>query len=486
MAEKIEQLVIERFKAFKDKTVINIGKHSLLVYGENGAGKSSVYDALKLVFFYKRIEREHQEGATPDEQRERLMSYLSKKYDHRKSPGFSILVNGVPYREFVENADYVDYHVSMISNSDIQVGDFISYKELLKRVYFHGDVQAFLEDEMLMEAVADDVNADLKNCFKEDGVTVSISVENDWKCSLKGPWGEDAYIENIRDYFNEAIINLIVLVLLFNTIKALEEKNEGKVKILALDDIITSLDASNRVLLMRYVQQRFSNYQKFVFTHNISFSNLWIYTINNVEKEPEKWVFINVYNCGGLHKVYEHRQPKKKEKTQSVLLRERLENGTEDLQDLGNDIRKYFEELLHEFSKIVHVGGKNECSHILERLESGKTVYLHEDGGHHFKTADDMIDHLGNIASLERNDIMLATLRRKIWDYKSNNYMINTVLPVVKELQMYQKLSMHPLSHAHIYGTPSYTEKELDITITLLTKFEGVVNELMDFDVSTV
>lgn len=486
MADKIEQIKIEKFKAFKHETVLNLEKRNLLVYGENGAGKSSLFDALKLVFFYQRIKEGHQEGATPEEQRERLASHLSNKYDHRNDPGFKIEINGADYLNFIESAGYADYRVSMIGNSDIQVGEYISYKELLEKIFIYGDVKTFMEDELLMEALSDEVNTDLKECFKEEGVKVTISVENDWKCILKGPWGNDTYIENIRDYFNESIINLIVLVLLFNTIKDLEKKGSEKIRILVLDDIITSLDASNRVLLMRYVQQKFPQYQKIIFTHNISFYNLWLYTINNVQKEPEEWNSINVYACGGLHKVYEHKKTKNKDKTQSVILRERLESGTEDLQDLGNDIRRYFEELLHEFSKIVHIGGKNECSFILERLESSKTVYLHKDGADHIKMADDMIDHLDNVAGLEINDAMVATLRKRIADYRANKYMRNIVLPIVKELKMYQKLSMHPMSHAHLYGTPTYTEKELDITISLLEKFEGVVNELMDFDVSTV
>ena len=184
--------------------------------------------------------------------------------------------------------------------------------------------------------------------------------------------------------------------------------------------------------------------------------------------------------------MYEHKLPKKKEKKQSQIFRERLESGSEDLQNLGNDIRRYFEELLHEFSKIVHVGGKNECSHILDCLENGKTVYLHEDSGHHFKTADDMLDHMKGIMGLEIHDAMMRTLRRKYADYRANKFFNQTVLPIVKELRMFQKLSMHPLSHAHLHGVPTYTEKELSMTIVLIEKFESVVNELMDFDVSTV
>ncbi len=486
MAGKIESLKIEKFKAFKGETAFVLDKLNLLVYGENGAGKSSVYDGLKLAFFYRRIESEHKVGATPEEQKAQFASYLSNRYDYRGEAGHNIQINGLAYLDFISQEDYKDYHASMICNSDIQVGNCISYKELLEKVYIHGDVQKLLDDDDLTELIGYEVNKDLKEAFMEENVTVAISRENEMKCILKGPWSEETYIETIRDYFNEAIINLIVLVLLFNTIKVLEERGESFVRLLVLDDIITSLDASNRVLLMRYVQNKFPDYQKIIFTHNISFYNLWIYTINSVNKEPEQWKFMNVYDCAGIHKVYEHKIPKKKEKAQSQILRDRLESGKEDLQDLGNDIRRYFEELLHEFSKIVHVGGKNECSHILERLESGKTVYLHEDNGHHFKTADDMLDHMKGIMGLERNDVMMNTLRGRYADFRANKFFSKTVLPVIKDLKMFQKLSMHPLSHAHLHGIPTYTEKELSISIALLEKFEGVVNELMDSDVSTV
>lgn len=486
MAEKLDSIKIERFKAFKEATTFTLGKHNLLVYGENGAGKSSLFDALKVVFFYQKISNAHRAGVTPEEQQARLASYLSNKYDHRGEAGYSIVVDEEDYLDFINKADYADYHVSMISNNDIQVGDSISYKDILNKAHLFGDVTALLEDEGKTAAIAEAVNRDLKECFKEENVTVAISRENDLKCSLKGPWSDDAYIENIRDYFNEAIINLVVLVLLLNTIKALEEGDRQKVRILVLDDIITSLDASNRLLLMRYVRNRFTRYQKIVLTHNISFFNLWLYTMNSIKNEQGEWQTLNIYDCGGKHKVYTYKEPGEHEKSRSQLLRERLESGEEDLQDLGNDIRRYFEELLHEFSKIVHVGGKNECSHILDRLENGKTVYLHEDEGHHFKTAEDMLDHLKGIMGLEVNDIMMRQLRTKYADYRANKYFKETALPVVRELKMYQKLSMHPLSHAHLNGVPTYTEKELSMTIVLIEKFEGVVNELMNFDVSTV
>ena len=484
MAEKITSLHIERFKAFKEATDFNID-NNLLVYGDNGAGKSSIFEALKLVFFYNRIKRTHRVGATPDEQQAQWESYLANQYNYRGETGYIISVNEKKYEDFISQPDYLNYHVSMICNSDIHVGNNISYRELIKKVYIYGNVDEIINDESATSLLAESVNIDLKVFFKEENVEVAISRENDLKISLKGPWDGESYIENIRDYFNEAIINLIIIALLFNTIKILEETGSTVVKILVLDDIITSLDASNRVLLMRYIQNKFSEYQKFIFTHNISFNNLWMYTINKLDKESEQWKYMNVYDFGGNHKLYEHKKPNRNEKTQSQLLRDRLESG-ENLQNLGNDIRKYFEELLHEFSKIVHVGGKNECSHILECLDSKKTIYLYEDGKHNLRTADDILDHIKGIMGLEMNDVMMRKLRSKYADYHANMYFKQIVLPVIKELQMLQKLSMHPLSHAHLHGEPTYTEKELSMTIALIKKFEDVVNNLMNNDVSTV
>jgi AAA15 family ATPase/GTPase len=122
MAEKIDKVRVKRFKAFKEETLFDMGKHNLLVYGENGAGKSSLFDALKVVFFYKKLSDEHREGATPEEQQARFATYLSNKYDHRGTVGFNIVVNTEDYKDFIEHEDYPDYHVSMISNGDIQVG----------------------------------------------------------------------------------------------------------------------------------------------------------------------------------------------------------------------------------------------------------------------------------------------------------------------------------------------------------------------------
>lgn len=51
----IDRLNLEHFKAFKEPAELVAGGKNVLIYGENGAGKSSLYQALKIIFHRKRI-----------------------------------------------------------------------------------------------------------------------------------------------------------------------------------------------------------------------------------------------------------------------------------------------------------------------------------------------------------------------------------------------------------------------------------------------
>lgn len=54
----IQNIKIEKFKGFSDTVEINdMADKSLLIYGENGSGKSSLYEALRLTMYYNRLYR---------------------------------------------------------------------------------------------------------------------------------------------------------------------------------------------------------------------------------------------------------------------------------------------------------------------------------------------------------------------------------------------------------------------------------------------
>ena len=50
MFKGIDKIIIKNFKAFPEEEVIELNGNHLLVYGENGSGKSSVYWALYTLF----------------------------------------------------------------------------------------------------------------------------------------------------------------------------------------------------------------------------------------------------------------------------------------------------------------------------------------------------------------------------------------------------------------------------------------------------
>ena len=53
----MEALKITNFKAHQDLEEIKFNQKNFLLYGDNGAGKSSIYEALKLCFFKDRVEK---------------------------------------------------------------------------------------------------------------------------------------------------------------------------------------------------------------------------------------------------------------------------------------------------------------------------------------------------------------------------------------------------------------------------------------------
>ncbi len=60
----IQNIKIEKFKGFSDTVEINdMADKSLLIYGENGSGKSSLYEALRLTMYYNRLYRNAVDGA---------------------------------------------------------------------------------------------------------------------------------------------------------------------------------------------------------------------------------------------------------------------------------------------------------------------------------------------------------------------------------------------------------------------------------------
>lgn len=47
----MDSLLLHNFKAFKDNFTLNPNGDNVLIYGENGSGKSSLFEGIKLFYF---------------------------------------------------------------------------------------------------------------------------------------------------------------------------------------------------------------------------------------------------------------------------------------------------------------------------------------------------------------------------------------------------------------------------------------------------
>ena len=76
--------------------------------------------------------------------------------------------------------------------------------------------------------------------------------------------------KSLKTYFNEAKLHIINLLLILSLADACKKEDEKK-RILVLDDFITSLDATNRTLIIKFILGKFgSDFQIIMLTHNQS------------------------------------------------------------------------------------------------------------------------------------------------------------------------------------------------------------------------
>jgi len=320
------------------------------------------------------------------------------------------------------------------------------------------------------EEIENNVNNQLKN-FKEDNIEISIDNEDDFSIKIKDSIRGLDYKDNLSKYFNEAKLNLIVLLLLFESI--LLSVDDNKKNILVMDDFITSLDMANRTFLIQYIFDKFDSYQKIILTHNVYFYNLIMYISNDIFRNNNKWLFGNIYEINNIHKLYF-----KGELTVNKI-KKRYSSNSPDTESIGNDIRKRFEQLLHEISKLFMIGAVEDNKKIIENIENNKAIYWKkgETRRDKNKTATNLIY---DIEEILESDQLKEDIQSKIEEYKIDD--LSNIKTIIRELKLYQKVTMHPLSHSSD-GLYSFTQKEIEKSLLLLEKLEGAIKGLVGSDV---
>ena len=462
----INTINLTSFKAFGLPVEFNLDGKSMLAYGENGSGKSSLYEALRLFFYQERIlaglKKEGQAGEITEADKQNFLRGFNNQII---KTDYELKVNGVK-REAFPLGDYATY---MLCNQNVQVGDVLRVGDYLQDITMPTmDVSSFIRDNraMLLQNINKAIHDDFKEKFTVSFADVYYTLKIDDATRAVSP--EKDY----RQFLNEAKLHLVTLLLFFETVKLHKGSlPAGKEKLVVLDDIVTSLDATNRIFLVNYLVRDFSDCQIVLLTHNVSFFNMVHLKLSNaIDGIPDKWVEYNIYESIDDSKAYSYSTMK----DAKAIFAEYTATTNRD--EAGNQIRRRFEAVMYEFAKLILVDCFEDSGNLLARMiDKNKPIYVHKQGNTVY-TSRDLVDAIiSTVVSGDSDHDKLASITTEIEKYKKDTE-IEKVKNILRELKMFQKVVMHQLSHS-TGAMATFTDKEIKQSIELLKYFENQVEQ---------
>ena len=485
---KITKIEIKNFKAFRGPDVIDLGKRgqNLLLHGENGSGKTSLYEALK--FFLESSEGTHQFR----DYRNIFADETDKGYIKlRFTPHPKLNKEIYEWSEDIHN----DTKVGPIIDAS-KAKRFLDYKELLKTNYLHhgkNSVNVFdLLINMLLKNVVNDQAVPTRSFFDQwsDFLDVHSSVQEatqeieDLEAQIDNfnmglanqlielrtqaskilrKFGyEDTVValdfgfqgieysredktlnyQNIllkvkfldedltahHRFLNEAKLSAIALSIFFAGFKL---QPPSDLKVLVIDDALIGLDLSNRLPVLDILDERdFAKYQIILMTYDRTFYEM----VKKRKAGDKNWKSAELY-CG---KVDGYDIPVYVEdKTYLERAREYLDAN--DYKACAVYVRTAYEATIKGYCEKNNIGVK----------------------------------YRENINELDSNDFWTLIRDRKIPDPKRNNKTKRLIkLALVEKVELARKFTLNPLSHANIVNIP---RKELEDAIEAVEWLEDAL-----------
>ena len=431
---KINEIVIDGFKAFPSLYRIELGGKHLLMYGENGSGKSSIFYALHCIFnSYRKpdkgkkyFDKSNSQNLinryfVPENEKDLphvavnwydggRNVFLSAVYNegcvdfgklseletcfvnHQFLYGFFNFTNSnsinlfpifqreiLPYKYIDEHETYLSLMYEQIKDEALKLGNNSPTKQIKEMIdSFNSELDSFIGDINIS------VSDIYKNYFKTEGdqdlsILLTYPEENPnpdvyfdgfrlkWDNRLiRNQQGElerapnKSLIEPIigieikedgieiakpHVYFNEAKLTAIALSIRFALLKGINSDDDvapPEGSFLALDDMLISLDMSNRAKVVDFLLKISDKYKIYLFTHDRAFFNYVCHEIHQSGK-TEDWVYKRVsYNANKKEPIVldEHSDYLSKAKhfyeigdydTSAIYLRKQLEQSVGEL-----------------------------------------------------------------------------------------------------------------------------------------------------------
>ncbi len=236
-------------------------------------------------------------------------------------------------------------------------------------------------------------------------------------------------IDRPQSYLNEAKLTGIALSIRFAMLIGTNRPNvDGR--ILALDDLLVSLDMSNRDRVIKIILDKFvfeNPFKIYIFTHDKSFYNLCKQRIN--QGIPADWLFYEMY-------ANSEKQPRR---------------------PYIASYADYFEKADKHLIEFDYSAAANAIRQGLENLI--------------FNFLPENLRY-----KVENNEIKKRTLGELIGQFQNFLRQHNQSLGIIKDLFVYKDLLLNPLSHDNV-NTPVF-RSELDAIITLLPVLKGLQTTL--------
>ncbi|MER3318880.1 MAG: AAA family ATPase [Allomuricauda sp.] len=344
---RITEIEINNFRAFYGKHTISLDKDgkNLMVYGENGSGKSSFYLALKTFFesAVKPVDLQALENIfIPKKDKDTASLKFVVKQNDKASSSTSIEIN-VPHNEITGSeklliADankikgFFDYksllkthlvETKKVNLFDLLITNILSEQEnrfttkqigkeweaiiydsheLRQGVHVRNRLKTNIDNFNL--GVADklkEIEKDTNTFIQTFGYNINIKL-NYLGISYHGRRDiKDRTIDVEIDFFkktitqhqhflNEARLSALAISLYLATVKS--NPSKGVLKALVLDDLLIGLDMSNRLPLLDIIKNHFQDDFQIIMT---TYDKIWFELVKNFFGDS-KWKYIDIFS----------------------------------------------------------------------------------------------------------------------------------------------------------------------------------------------
>lgn len=180
----------------------------------------------------------------------------------------------------------------------------------------------------------------------------------------------------------------------------------------------------------------------------------------------KKWTKYHLYELSAVPRVYPLSTVKSVDELKKEL--DSFKEG-DGLDDIGNKIRRKFEETVFRFTELLMVGAKEETAKLLGSLEY-EYFYFSGSG----QGIDSLIHEIEGILINAPEQLIPEKVKAVIGKYKTKNDFLRVIL---SDFTLYQKVSLHPMSHTGP-GMINYSLKELQYSVNLLEQMEKKIARL--------